>query len=143
MAVVATLSNHYKYQCMAGNIDHDSDVFKIALMDTSFAFDPDIHATFSDVVANEIASGNGYTASGETLLSGELIEDDTNNRANMSWGSKTWTASGGDFEAAGAAIIFDDTVSDDTVVGCIDLGTDVTVTDDSSFQIQDPIARLT
>lgn len=143
MAVVSTLSNHYKYQCMAGNIDHDSDVFRVALMDISFAFNKDTHATFSDVIANEIAASNGYNASGEILLSGELTEDDANDRGNMTWGDKTWTASGGDFEATGAAIIFDDTSSDDTVVGCIDFGTNYTVTDGSSLQIQDPVVRLT
>ncbi len=143
MAVVSTHSNHYKYQVMAGNIDFDADTFRIALMDDSFSFDKDTHATFSDCIANEIAAGSGYSASGEILLSGELTEDDTNDRGNMSWGNLTWTASGGDFPAASAAIVYDDTSSDDTVIGEINFGQNITVADGSSLQIQSTVVRIT
>jgi len=59
---------------MNKEIDMNSDSFKIALMNTSFAFNPATHANWADVSANEIASGNGYTTGGQVLLSGELAE---------------------------------------------------------------------
>ena len=138
MAVVSTLSNHFKFQLASGNIDFDSDIFKIILMDTAFAFDKDSHATLADVSANEISTANGYTQQNKTLANVSVTEDDTNDQASITWDDPTWTASGGDLggEAIGAAIIYDDTSSDDTVVGCIDFGTDYTIPDGSSLKIE-------
>ena len=145
MAVVRTLSNHFKYQTMAKNIDFDADEFRVILMKDTFTFDEDTHATYLNVSGEEIGNGLGYTSRGIELLSGELTEDDTNNRGNMVWGNNpTWIASGGSIGPAGAAVVFDETSSDDTVVGCIDFGADYTATDGTSLQISGEIAvRLT
>jgi hypothetical protein len=143
MAVTAVLSNHAKFQLLYGNVNFSGDTFKGALMDNSFTFDKDTHATFANCIANEVAAGNGYTASGETLLSGELTEDDTNDRGNMSWGNITWTAAGGDIGPTAGMILFDDTSSDDTVVGYINFGQDITVLNGSSLQVQSTVVRLT
>jgi len=141
MAVVCTLSNHFKYQVMAGNIDFDSNVFKAILMKDTFAFDEDSDAVYTDVSGEEIGNGFGYTSRGVTLLSGELTEDDANDKGVMTWGNNpTWIANGGSIGPAGAAIIFDETSSDDTVVGCIDFGEDFTATDGTSIQISGEIA---
>lgn len=145
MAVVSTLSNHFKFQLASGNIDFDADTFKIILMDTSFAFDKDSHATLADVSANEISTANGYTQQNKTLANVAVTEDDTNDQASVTWDDPTWTASGGDLggEAIGSAIIYDDTTSDDTVVGCIDFGTDYTVSDGNIFKVEDIEIDLT
>lgn len=136
MAIISTLSNHYKKELMDGNIDFGSDTFRMILMDNTFAFDRDSHATYSDVSADELSSGNGYALSGELLISGELTEDDANDRGRMTWGNATWTASGGDIGPTGAAVIIDFTSADDTVVGCIDYGADYTIATGSSLQLQ-------
>jgi len=52
MAVTCTLSNHFKFQLASGNIDFDADTFKIILLDSSFTFNKDTHATLADVTAN-------------------------------------------------------------------------------------------
>ncbi|HET56884.1 MAG TPA: hypothetical protein ENN35_00395 [Deltaproteobacteria bacterium] len=136
MAITCTLSNHYKFQLLSGNIDFDADTFKIILMNTTFAFDRDAHATRADVTANQLATGNGYTQDDKTLANAQVSEDDVNDKGKATFDNVTWTASGGDIGPTGAAIIYDDTTADDTVVGCIDFGTDYTVPDGSSFQLQ-------
>jgi hypothetical protein len=139
MAVICTLSNHFKYQKNAKQIDLSSDTFKIILMDDTFAFDKDAHATLADVISSpshELPTGNGYTQQNKTLSGGTLTEDDANDRAFRTFDNVTWTASGGDIGPTGAAVIYDDTTSDDTVVGCIDFGRDYTIPNGSSLQLQ-------
>lgn len=138
MAIVSTLSNHYKYQKMAKQIDHINDTFKIILMNDSFVFDKAAHATLADVSASELATGHGYTQQNKTLTGGTLTEDDTGDRAYRIFDDVSWGASGGSIGPTGSALIYDDTTSDDTVVGCIDFGTDFTIPDGSTFQIQSP-----
>jgi len=136
MAVVSELSNHAKYMIMKKEIDFDSDTFKMILMNNTFAFDKDAHATYPLVSGEELSNGNGYTTGGITLLSGELTEDDVNDQGKMVWShNPTWTGSGGSIGPSGAAVIYDDTVSDDTVVGCIDFGEDYTATEGLSIQV--------
>ncbi len=143
MAIVATLSNHFKFQKNSGNIDFDADTFKVILMKTTYAFDKDADATLADITADQIAAGNGYTQDDETLANVAVDEDDVNDRSNVTWNDVSWTASGGAFPAIGAAVIYDDTTADDTVVGCVDFGADYTVANGLSFLLKDIIFRLT
>ena len=142
MAVTATMSNHAKKQAMSGDVDYDSHTFKIILMNNTFAFDKDSDATLANVSGEELSTGNGYTQQTKALESGELTEDDSNDRGHMTWSDVTWTASGGTIGPTGAAIIYDDTSSDDTVIGCIDFGTDYSVTDGSSLEIGSIVVNL-
>uniref|UniRef100_A0A6M3J2D0 Uncharacterized protein n=1 Tax=viral metagenome TaxID=1070528 RepID=A0A6M3J2D0_9ZZZZ len=137
MAVVSTLSNHFKYMLASGDIDFDADTFKIILMNTTFAFDKDADATLADVTADQLATNFGYTQDTKTLANVAITEDDSNDVASIAWDDVQWTASGGSIGASGAAIIYDDTTADDTVIGCIDYGQDVTATDGANFSIQD------
>jgi len=136
MAIISTLSNHYKKQLAEGNINFSSNVYKIILTDTSFTFDKDLHATLADVTSNQLSTGNGYTQNNKTLANVSITEDDTNDKASITWDNVTWTASGGSIGGTGAACIYDDTTSDDTIIGCIDFGSDFTIEDGVSFQLQ-------
>ena len=143
MAVTATISNHCKYQLWAGAIDIDSHVIKCALMGTGFTFDKDTHAAWTNVSASEITAGSGYTSGGETLTTVTISEDDTDDRGQWTCDDVTFTASGGDWDAAVAAVIWDDSSADDTVIGCIEFGQSHVVSDGQSFTIQDIIGRIT
>lgn len=143
MAIVTTWSNHGKAELAKGNIDFDADTFKIILMNTTFAFDKDADATLADVTADQLSTANGYTQDDETLANVAVSEDDANDRAEITWDDVTWTASGGSIGPTGSAIVYDDTTGDDTVLFCIDFGTDYTVTDTTSLQLQDILARVT
>ena len=136
MAITSTVSNHFKFMQATKKVDFENDVFKIILVDTTFAFDPDTHATLADVTASQLATANGYTQNDKTLAGVTVTEDDTNNRVSITWTNATWTASGGNIGPTGAALIYDDTTADDTIVGCIDFGTDYTISDGSSLQFQ-------
>lgn len=135
MATVSTPSNHYKFQKANKQIDLDNDVIKVILMNTTFTFDKDAHATLADVTADQLATGNGYTQDNKTLANQVLTEDDTNDRAVMTADDVTFTASGGTIGPTGAAILYDDTTSDDTVIGCIDFGVNHEIGDTDSLVI--------
>lgn len=122
MAISNTISNKFKRALMNKEIDMDTDVFKIALMNTTFAFNPVTHGQWSDVSSSEIAAGNGYATGGKTLLSGELVQNDLTNKGVMTWQNAEWEAVGGDIADTGAAIIYDDTHANKVVLGCSDFG---------------------
>lgn len=136
------VSNHCKFQLVSGNIDFDTDSFKIILMATGFTFNIDTHATYADVSASELATGNGYTQNTKTLANVAVAEDDTDDRAEVTWDDAVWTASGGSIGPSPGAIIFDDTSSDDTVIGFIDFVSDQTATDGGTFTVPNIEFRL-
>ena len=136
MAVTYTVSNHFKQQLNKGNVDFDTDVFKIILMNDTFTFDKDAHATLADVTANQLATGGGYTQNNETLANVSVTEDDTEDKSIVTWDNVTWTALAAGIGPTGSYIVYDDTTSDDTVCWCVDFGTDYTLSEDSSLEIQ-------
>lgn len=137
MAVVSTASNHIKYLLATKVIDFANDAFKIILMNTTFAFDKDAHAELADVTASQLATGNGYTQDNKALASVAISEDDTDDRCEVTWANVTWVASGGSIGPTGSAIIYDDTVLNDPIVGCIDFGEDFTILDTLSMLVKD------
>ena len=136
MAVTTTLSNHYKYQLMKKSIDLSADILKIILMNDTFEFDKDAHATLADVTADQLSTGNGYTQNDKTLDNKVLSEDDNNDEGKMICDDVQWTASGGSIGPTGAAIIYDDDTLDNTIIGCIDFGVDYTISDESVLIIK-------
>ena len=138
MAEVTTVPNHYLYLLKTKQIDESSDTYKIILMNTTFAFNKDNHATLADVTADQIATGNGYTQDSKTLTGVSVVENDTLDKATTTWEDVTWTASGGSIGPTGAAIIYNDTVTEKPIAMCIDFGVDHTTTDGVSFQIKAP-----
>jgi len=143
MAVVVTVSNHFKYQKDKALINMDTDVFKAILMNTTFAFDKDAHATLADVTANQLATGAGYTQNDKALTNSVVTEDDALDCGKTVWDDVIWTATAGDIGPTGSAIIYDDTTSDKTVYCCIDFGTDYTIPDTASFQFQTLVGKTT
>ena len=128
-------SNHIKFMLAKGDVAFDTDSFKIILMNNSFTFDKDTHATYANVSASELATANGYTVNTKTLAGVAISEDDTNDRSAVTWSNVSWTASGGSIGPSNGAIIFDDTTVDDSVVGYIDFGAAQTATDGGNFNI--------
>lgn len=122
-------ANNFRLLLAQGEIDFSSDVFKIILMAEGFTFDPDSHDLYADVASYELAAGYGYTTGGLTLTGVVIAQDDINDRVNISWNNAGWTATGDDVGPVCGAIIYDDTVTGDPVVGFIDFGGSYTQAD--------------
>ena len=93
----------------------------------------------------EVAAGNGYTTGGNTvaLNNTDLTHsDDTgNNRQDITLTDQTWTASGGDISAAGAALVMTDGGTD-YVWAIFDFGGTVTATDGGTLTLQNCELRV-
>lgn len=135
-------SNKIKYLLATKAIDFANDVFQIILMQSGFTFDIDTHHGYADLSASELAAGNGYLAGGNTLAGVAVTEDDTDDRTEVTWNNTAWTASGGSVGPVAGAIIYDDTVADDPIVGYIDFGGDVTQADGGIATIANIEVRL-
>lgn len=114
MAITLTPSNHYKYQLKKKKIDLSSDTLIVILMDTTFTFDKDAHATLADIASNQLATGYGYTRNNKALTTIVLTEDDANDQAIMTCDDVSWVAAGGNIGPTGAAVILDFSAVDDT-----------------------------
>lgn len=138
MAVTRTVSNKWKYEMGLGSVDISSDTFKVILMESAFVYDQDTHGLYSDVSGSEITDTGGYTVGGETLTAATAwAQDNTNDRARVSWQDKTFTAGTAAFDTFCAACILDTTHASSVVVGCIEFGEDIDVSAGNSFQLQD------
>lgn len=111
-----------------GNIDFDSDTFKVMLVTASYTADKDAHTKRNDVT-NEV-SGTGYSTGGVT--SACTVNKDTANDkvtmtfANVSWSTATITAR--------AAVIYKSrggASSADELVAYVDFGGNITSTADT------------
>lgn len=122
-------SNHIKYLLATKAVDFLNDQFIIILMESGFVFDKDAHEEYADVSAHELPTGNGYTQFSEVLAGVAVTEDDVDDRCEVTWSNPSWTAAGGSIGPASGAIICDDTVANDPIVGYIDFGGDYTQAD--------------
>lgn len=133
MTMANVFFNSAKVAIATGQIDFDTDTFKLMLVTDAYTPDQDTHDYRNDVT-NEI-TGTGYTAGGATLASVTVTVDNTNNRAvidaaDTAWTSASFTARGGVlYKARGGAS------SADELVCAITFGSDLTVTA-STFTVQ-------
>lgn len=73
-----------------GNIDFDTDTFKVLLTTSSYTENKDTH-DFRDDVTNEV-TGTGYTAGGNTATVSVNL-DTANDRIDITLGGTTWSTS--------------------------------------------------
>ena len=112
--------NRFKANLMNKEVDMEADTVKVALLNNSHSFTA-THNTWSQVSANELASGSGYTTGGATLGSKAVTQAATTkwDAADSTWTSSTFTAY--------HAVIYDDTHATDDLICSIDFGGAVTV----------------
>ena len=93
-------------------------------------------ATDTIVGADELATLYGYVRNTKVLTTPVLTEDNTtNDRAELTCDDPVWTASGGSIGPTPGAMIFDDTVTEKTVIGYLDFGGNQTAASGSTFTI--------
>ena len=85
----AIVVNNFKEALLKGEVDCDSDTFKVALYSVALS-SPDGTPVYS--VTNEI-SGSGYTAGGATVSTPAVTQDDSNDLAKWDddGSNLTWT----------------------------------------------------
>ncbi len=113
----ATPSNHFLYQLATKKLELNVDSLKFILMATGFTFDPDTHATYADISASELAAGSGYLQNTIVLTTPVMVEDDINNRSEVSFATVSITVTGGTIGPTPGFIIYDDSSADNTVIG--------------------------
>lgn len=115
-----------------GTIDLDTHTFKAVLTNTAPT------AASDTILANitQISNGNGYTTGGTSLSSVTWSETGAGTGI-WRWNAAdfTWTASGGSIGPFRYVIFYDDTAAGDELVGYLDYGTNLTVTDGNAFTV--------
>lgn len=135
MAITSTAGLKFKEQLFAEGHDFSSDSFKAILMDSAFAFQPATHNFYTTVSGSEIATGNGYTQDTKTLTSVTITTNATTKKAVITCDNPTWTATGGNIATTGSMIVYNDTNASNTVVLCVDYGSDYAPADGTNFAI--------
>lgn len=98
--VTTAVCNSFKLEALRG-IHLDTDTYKIALIKPSPAGTFDKATTnYSDLGADEVANGAGYTTGGLTLTSGSWAL--TGDTASIDWADAVWAAAS--ISAIGALI---------------------------------------
>jgi len=120
--------NRFKANLMKREVDLEADTIKVALLDNSHSFTA-THNQWSEVSANELANGNGYTTGGKTLANTSVTQGATTawDADDVAWTSATFTAY--------HAVIYDDTLTNDDLICTIDFGGAQSVTG-GTFTIQ-------
>lgn len=135
------MPNTTKLMLWKGQIDVETDTFKMILMDQGFTFNKDTHLAYTDVSAYELPTGNGYTAGGATMTLDAASVDNTEDRGEVTFQNVQWTASGGSLATVGA-IIYDDSTDTaggddktDAIIAWIDANGVQTVADGAALTI--------
>lgn len=113
-----------------GTIDLDTHTFKAVLTNTA----PDaLDTQLSDIT--QIANGNGYTTGGETLTT--VTWTRSTNTATFASDDVVWTASGGAIATFRYVVLYDDTATNDELVGWLDYGATLDVADTETFTVSE------
>ena len=110
-----------------GNIDCDTDTFKVILTTSSYTENKDTHTKRSDVT-NELSTGSGYTSGGNTATVTVSAVDTANDRQEYVLGGTTWPSS---TITARKAVYYKSrggASSADELVAIVDFGSDVSTT---------------
>lgn len=120
------------YNILNGAIDLDTDSFKVCLSNTAPT------AATDDEIADitQIAAGFGYSTGGQVLDNVSLAESGAGTGIWIwTFDDETFTASGGSIGTFRYVVIFSDTSTNDKLVGYLDYGTPITITNGNSFTI--------
>jgi len=128
--VTISLYNHTA-KLFADGSNAAGDTYKVRLM--SAATFNATHTTLAATNGTEVANGNGYITGGATL-SGVTVATTTTNDATFDANDVTWSASGGSISAV-AAILYNDSDTNDPPLAFIDFGGTETAGDGTDFKI--------
>lgn len=119
--MASKLYGSFLLRALDKQVDWDTDDIKVALVESTYTPNQDVHASWADVVANE-ASGTGYTAGGASLTTKTAAYDGASNTVTLNADDVTWANS---TITARYAVVYDAagaTDADRTLIGYVDFG---------------------
>jgi hypothetical protein len=129
MPATATIYDSCLADIAKGNIDFDTDSFKVILHTSSFTPNRATMAKRSNLT-NEVSS-TGYTAGGSAVTVTVASVDTTNHRAVVTFASVVWSTATITARYASIYKSRGGLASADELVGWVDFGQDVTSTGDA------------
>lgn len=109
--------------------DMSSDVLKIMLTNVAPVLTNTVKANLT-----EIAAGNGYTAGGETVAITSSSQT-TGTYSLVVTSDITWTAAGGAIAAFRYVVLYNDTATNDELIGYWDIGSEKNLSDTDSYKL--------
>lgn len=120
--------NSFKEAIFEGIHDLDTDTLKFCLTNTA----PSLSYTqFSDLT--EIAAGNGYTAGGTAVTVSSSSQ--TGGTYSLGLAACVFTASGGTIGPFRYVVLYNDTATNNELIGYLDYGVAYTLPDTQTFTI--------
>lgn len=128
---MATLIKFYSFVEAIHEKKHNlgSDTLKVLLTNTA----PSLSNTVKADISGELSTANGYTAGGATITVTSSAQ--SSGLYTLIASDVTWTASGGSIGPFRYAVIYNDTATNDELIGYIDYGYSVTVASGQTFTI--------
>ena len=136
--MASLIYNSFHEDLARGNIDLDTNTFKMLLVTSTYTPNKDTHADRADVT-NEVAASGGYTAGGKTVTC-TVARDNANDRTTLTFAAESWANS--TITAAGAVVYKSTgTAANDLLVFYNDFGGDVT-TSNTTFSVGSSVITL-
>lgn len=140
--MAGTIANNFRVLIAQGAVNFSTDTFKAIAMQEGFIFDHTTDDLYADVSSQELATGYGYTAGGVAMSGVSITQNDTDNRADITWNNITWTATGGDVGPIAGVVIYDDTITGDPIVAYINFGGASSIADGGTATVANVKVRI-
>jgi hypothetical protein len=134
-----TLTKFYSFVEAIHEKKHNlgSDTLKVLLTNTA----PSLSNTQKSDISGELSTANGYTAGGATVTITSSAQ--SSGLYTLIATDVTWTASGGSIGPFRYAVFYNDTATNDELIGYLDYGYSVTVASGQTFTLDfDAVAGL-
>lgn len=126
------LFDEFKLNVTNATINLSTDSFKVALSNTAPTAATDDE--FIDIT--EISAGNGYVAGGQVLDNRTWAETGAGTGIwQFTTDDEVFTASGGTIGPFRYVVVYSDTSTNDKLVGYLDYGSSISVTDGNTFTV--------
>ena len=128
---MATLTKFYSFVEAVHEKKHNlgSDTLKVLLTNTA----PSLSNTVKADISGELSTASGYTAGGATITVTSSAQ--SSGLYTLIASDVPWTASGGSIGPFRYAVIYNDTATNDELIGYIDWGYSITVASGQTFTI--------
>jgi hypothetical protein len=126
-----TLTKFYSFVEAIHEKKHNlgSDTLKVLLTNTA----PSLSNTQKSDISGELSTANGYTAGGATVTITSSAQ--SSGLYTLIATDVTWTASGGSIGPFRYAVFYNDTATNDELIGYLDYGYSITVASGQTFTL--------